>query len=221
MTYPRAINDLSRHNGPLANEIKDALIRVSESGWYILGREVVAFEKAFAGYCGVSSAVGVANGTDALELALAAVGVGPGEKVALAANAGGYGTTAVNALGAVPVYVDIDAGTFGLDPRALEPALRVGDIRAVIVTHLYGGLADIAGVARLAARYNVALIEDCAQAHGAERDGQEGRLMGSCRSVQFLPHEEPWCPRRRRRGGHQRRRRGGTGHEHAPVRLGR
>src|SRR4051794_25034711 len=100
MTSLRAINDLSRHNGAIAEDLKAAVSRVFDSGWYILGNEVAAFERAFAQYCGVSFAVGVGNGTDALELALAAVGVGRDDKVALAANAGGYGTTAVNAIGA-------------------------------------------------------------------------------------------------------------------------
>ena len=85
---PSAINDLSRQHRPLAAELSEALLGVLDSGWYVLGANAVTFEQAFADYCGVPFAVGVANGTDALELALAAVGVGPGDPVALAANAG-------------------------------------------------------------------------------------------------------------------------------------
>jgi len=187
MTSLRAINDLSRHNGAIADELAAAVSRVLDSGWYILGTEVAAFERAFAEYCGVAFAVGVGNGTDALELALAAVGVGREQKVALAANAGGYGTTAVNAIGAVPVYVDVDAGTFGLDPSALERVLRAGDIRAVIVTHLYGGLADIEEITRVSTAYGVKLIEDCAQAHGAERDGSKAGSWGDAAAFSFYP----------------------------------
>src|SRR3954453_14573925 len=89
------INDLRRHNGPLLPEIESRLKTVLESGWYILGAEVRVFEESFAAFCGVSHCVGVGNGTDALELALRAVGIGPGDQVVTVANAGGYGTTAI------------------------------------------------------------------------------------------------------------------------------
>jgi dTDP-4-amino-4,6-dideoxygalactose transaminase len=148
---------------------------------------VAAFERAFAEYCGLAHAVGVANGTDALELALAAVGVGRGDAVALAGNAGGYGTTAVNALGAVPSYVDVGPATASLDPRALDLACRSGQIRAVVVTHLYGRLADIEEIVRVAASHGVKVIEDCAQAHGAIRAGKRAGSWGDAGAFSFYP----------------------------------
>jgi aminotransferase EvaB len=181
------MNDLARHNGTLATELAEALTRVLDSGWYVLGREVTAFETAFAEYCGVPFAVGVANGTDALELALAAAGVGRGQQVALAANAGGYGSTAVQALGAVPVYVDVDPMTHGLDPEALHRILRTRDIRAVIATHLYGRLCDIVEICRLTAAHGARLVEDCAQAHGATRDGRRAGAYGDAAAFSFYP----------------------------------
>jgi dTDP-4-amino-4,6-dideoxygalactose transaminase len=187
MTSLRGINDLARHNGPLSAEIRAALDRVLDSGWYVLGTEVTAFEQAFADYCGVAHAVGVANGTDALELALAAVGVGRGDAVALAANAGGYGTTAVNALGAEPIYVDVDPLRAGLDPKGLDRACRSRDIRAVIITHLYGTLASVEETVRVAATHGVKVIEDCAQAHGATRAGRRAGSWGDAATFSFYP----------------------------------
>lgn len=187
MTPPRAINDLSRHNRPLADQLKTAIDRVLDRGWYILGAEVAAFEQAFAEYCGVAHAIGVANGTDALELALAAVGVARGETVALAANAGGYGTTAVQALGATPRYVDVVEATATLDPAALDRACRSEPVRAVVVTHLYGRLADMDEIMRVAAAHGVKVIEDCAQAHGASRNGKRAGSWGDAAAFSFYP----------------------------------
>src|SRR5512133_2981199 len=102
------INDLRRHNQPLLPQLEARVRRVLESGWYILGAEVAAFEASFATYCGTAQCVGVGNGTDALELALRALDVGPGDQVATVANAGGYSKTAIRCAGAEPLYVDID-----------------------------------------------------------------------------------------------------------------
>jgi aminotransferase EvaB len=187
ITSLRAINDLSRHNGPLAAEIRAAVDRVLDSGWYILGAEVAAFERAFADYCGVAHAVGVANGTDALELALAAVGVGRGDAVALTANAGGYGTTAVHAVGAEPIYVDVDPVRASLDPEALDRACRSRTIRAVIITHLYGALGAIDETVQVAAAHGVKVVEDCAQAHGATRAGRRAGSWGDAAAFSFYP----------------------------------
>ncbi|WP_203981149.1 DegT/DnrJ/EryC1/StrS family aminotransferase [Planosporangium flavigriseum] len=181
------MNDLVAHNASLADELSDAVMRVLNSGWYILGREVKAFEEAFAAYCGVPFAIGVANGTDALELALAGVGVGRGDRVALVANAGGYGTSAVNALGAVGVYVDVDLDTQLIDASALDRVLAGADIRAVIVTHLYGRLADMAELMAVADRHGVKVVEDCAQAHGASRDNRRAGSFGHVAAFSFYP----------------------------------
>jgi dTDP-4-amino-4,6-dideoxygalactose transaminase len=184
----RAMNDLAAHNASLAAELSAAVTRVLDSGWYILGNEVKAFEAAFADFCGVPHAIGVANGTDALELALAGVGVGRDDRVALVANAGGYGTTAVNALGAVGVYVDVDADTQLIDPVSLDRVLCAGGVRAVVVTHLYGRLAGMPALLEVAARHGVRVVEDCAQAHGAaSADGRRAGSFGDVAAFSFYP----------------------------------
>lgn len=184
MTTLSAVNELARHNAPLADELSAAVTDVVHGGWYVLGRRVTAFEEAFADFCGAPHAVGVASGTDALELALAAVGVGRGDRVALVANAGGYGTTAVLALGATPVYVDVDPATSTMDPELLK---HVGDVRAVIVTHLYGRVADVAAITHWARRTGAKVVEDCAQAHGAARDGRGVGTWGDAGAFSFYP----------------------------------
>lgn len=183
----KAINDLFRHNEPLEPEISKVFQNFLARGWYVLGAEVTAFEREFAAYCGTEYALGVANGTDALELALRTAGVEAGDRVALVANAGGYGTFAVNAIGAVPVYVDVDAFSLNMDVLALERALQASSISAIIVTHLYGRLANIEEISRLARDQGVKLIEDCAQAHGAVRDGKKAGSWGDLATFSFYP----------------------------------
>lgn len=145
----------------------------------MLGSHVAAFEKAFADYCGATFCIGVANGTDALELALKAVGIKPGQHVVVCANAAMYGTSAVLACQAHPVFVDIDPQSATLCPITLREVLRSTQqpIAAIIVTHLYGRLADMSRIVALAKEYDIRLIEDCAQSHGA-RDADH-RLAGS------------------------------------------
>ena len=142
--------------------------RVLDSGWYIHGPELAAFEEAFAAYCGTAACVGTGNGTDALELALRAVGVDAGDEVAAVANAGMYATTAIRAVGAVPLLVDIDPATLLMSPAALAASLGPRT-RAVVATHLYGRMAAMPEIQRVAG--GIPVIEDCAQAHGAKLVG--------------------------------------------------
>ena len=114
---PSKLNDLLAHNRRFESELRDAFDRVLASGWFALGPEVEAFEAEFARYCGVPHCIGVASGTDALELALRGIGVEPGDEVITAANAGMYSTHAILAIGATPVYADVVAGGFALCPR--------------------------------------------------------------------------------------------------------
>ena len=180
------INDLSRHNGPLLPEIQSRVTTVLQSGWYILGAEVRAFEKSFAAYCGVSHCIGVGNGTDALELALRALRIGPGDEVITVANGGGYGTTAIRCAGAVPVYVDVHSESMSMDPAAL--AGRITPLtRAIMVTHLYGRMADMAGLLAIAGAARIPIIEDCAQAHGARLDGRAAGAWGQLGCFSFYP----------------------------------
>ena len=179
-------NDLKRHSKEILPDLQTALDRVLRSGWYIQGPEVSAFEKEFAAYCGVERCVGVANGTDALELALRAAGVGPGSRVVTVANAGMYSTTAIRSIGAEPVYVDVDGAALTMDPDALA-AILTEDIKAVVVTHLYGRMAPMLRIAQIAARSKVPLIEDCAQAHGASVDGRKAGAWGCMGCFSFYP----------------------------------
>ena len=117
------INDLKRHSDSISGELEDAIKRVVSCGWYILGPEVEAFEAEFADYCGVDHCVGVGNGTDALELALRALDIEPGDQVATVANAGMYSTTAIRTADAEPLYVDVDPVSMTMDVDALAAAL--------------------------------------------------------------------------------------------------
>jgi dTDP-3-amino-2,3,6-trideoxy-4-keto-D-glucose/dTDP-3-amino-3,4,6-trideoxy-alpha-D-glucose/dTDP-2,6-dideoxy-D-kanosamine transaminase len=167
-------------------DLAGAMQRVLESNSYILGREVAQFESEFAGNVGTGHCVSVANGTDALELALRAVGVAPGDRVACVANAGFYSSTAVHLVGAVPQYVDVDEQTLTMSPAALAEVLA-GRPAAVIATHLYGQLADIERLAHMCRAAGVALIEDCAQAHGARRGGQPAGSFADIGCFSFYP----------------------------------
>lgn len=179
---------LTRRLAPLQPRLQAVAAEVIAGGHYVLGPRVEAFEAAFAAYCGVAHAVGVGNGTDALEIALRAVGVSAGDRVVLAANAAMYGTSAVLACGAVPVYADILPGEATLDPDAVAAALRSQTPRAVLVTHLYGRLARVEALRALADRHGAALVEDCAQAHGASTaDGRRAGGFGDAAAFSFYP----------------------------------
>ncbi len=169
------VNDLRRQTAALKDEIAAAVERVVGSGWYILGQEGVTFERDFANYCGTAECVGVANGTDALELSFRALEIGPGTRVATVANAGGYVTAALNLVGATPIYADVDPDNQLMDLAKLEALTSSGQIDAVVITHLFGRLHDMDAVLAMARGAGIPIIEDCAQAHGARRgDGAAG-----------------------------------------------
>jgi dTDP-4-amino-4,6-dideoxygalactose transaminase len=180
------INDLSRHNAALLPALAEALRSVGESGWYILGPRVREFEAAFAPYCGVDHCIGTGNGTDALELALRATGVRPGDEVVTAANAGGYATTAILACGAIPLFADVDPVSMLLDPDAVE-AVLTPKARAIVATHLYGRMADMQRILAIARKAGVATLEDCAQAHGARLEGRPAGAWGDAGCFSFYP----------------------------------
>ncbi len=167
-------------------DLLSPLKQVLESEWFVLGKQVNAFETEFAEYCGVSHCVSLANGTDALELALKAVGVEAGDSVWMAANAGFYGSTAARAFGAVPFYVDVDDATLVISVEQLRKA-NGPKPKAIIVTHLYGQLADMAAVMSWAKEHGVPVIEDCAQAHGASRAGRRAGSWGDISCFSFYP----------------------------------
>ena len=176
----------SSKDANLGVDLVGAMQRVVERNWYVLGTEVAAFEAEFATYQGVRSCISLANGTDALEIALRTLCIGPGKRVALVANAGFYGSTAVHTVGAEPVYVDVDTVTLTMAPAALQAALA-SSVDAVIVTHLYGQMADIEKIAAMVAASKVPLIEDCAQSHGASRNGRRAGSFGDIACYSFYP----------------------------------
>src|SRR3954452_19562217 len=186
MTRRVPLNDLVRQNLLIHDELVGSARRVIERGWYVLGSEGADFEKAFAAYCGVPHAIGVANGTDGIELALRAIGVGDGDRVATVANAGFYASTAIHAIGARPLYVDVVAKTHSMNVDCLQRELAQNPVRAVIATHLYGRLADVEAIAAICKPLGIPVIEDCAQAHGATRNGKAGSF-GDAGCFSFYP----------------------------------
>lgn len=179
-------NNLKPLHEPLLPEIADAVARVLQRGWFILGPEGEAFEDAFARYHGVKHAVGVANGTDAIELALRAAGVGPGDEVITVAHTAVATVCAVERAGARPVLVDIDPATYTMAPAAAAAAITPRT-RALLPVHLYGRPADMPALQALAERHHLVLIEDCAQAHGARLGDQLVGTFGALAAFSFYP----------------------------------
>ncbi|MGQ0799722.1 MAG: DegT/DnrJ/EryC1/StrS family aminotransferase [Pseudomarimonas sp.] len=166
--------------------LADAVLGVLDSGWFVLGPQVERFEVDFAAYCGTSHCVGVGNGSEALELALKAVGVVAGDSVATVANAGYYASTAILACGAMPLFVDVEDAHLQMDPQALD-AVLLKRPRALVVTHLYGQLAHIECIVARCHAAGVPVIEDCAQAHGARRGGRVAGSFGDLGCYSFYP----------------------------------
>jgi dTDP-4-amino-4,6-dideoxygalactose transaminase len=155
------------------SEIDQAIKRVLDSGWYVLGTEVDAFEKEFASFHGKDlHAVGVANGTDAIALCLGGLGLGTGDEVITPSHTAVATVAGIEQAGCTPVFADIDPNTRCIAPKSIEE--RVGNnTRAIMPVHIYGQPADMSRILEIANAHNLALVEDCSQAHGAEIDGQK------------------------------------------------
>ncbi len=169
-----------------AAAVKAAIDRVAASGWFILGPEVAAFEAEFAAASGAAHAVGVGNGTDAIALILRALGIGPGDEVITTPLSAAYTALAVMMVGARPVFADIDPERLTLDPAAAAAAIGPRT-RAILPVHLYGQAADLTALAALAARHQLALVEDCCQAHLATGDGRPVGTVGVAGAFSFYP----------------------------------
>lgn len=178
-------NDLSRGMKRDRAELLDATARVLDSGYAIHGAEHAAFERELAAYVGVREAVGVATGTDALELAIKAVMPEGRTRVLTAGNAGAYTSTATVRAGFEPVYADIDPTTLCLTAETV--ASRLDGVGVVVVTHLYGRLGDAAALRELCDANGIALVEDCAQAIGAVRGGRQAGSFGHAATISFYP----------------------------------
>jgi dTDP-4-amino-4,6-dideoxygalactose transaminase len=177
-------------------EIDAALTRAARSGWYILGQEVEAFEREFARYIGCEFGVGVASGTDAIELALRACEVQEGDLVFTVSHTAVATVVAIERMGAIPVLVDIDPATYTMDPDRLEHAIaEVGRNaalsgrrgRAVVPVHLYGHPSDMPAIVDISRRAGLRIVEDCAQAHGAAIDGRKVGTWGDVAAFSFYP----------------------------------
>ena len=174
----------------LADEetIRAAVDRVLSSGRYILGEEVQAFESEFADFLGGGYVIGVANGTDALELALRAAGVRPGDVVATVANTVSATAAAIEQIGARPLFVEIEADTMLMSASALEREIESGTaVRAVVPVHLYGNPANMSRIGEYCARREIPVVEDCAQSHGATLDGKKTGTFGQIAAFSFYP----------------------------------
>ena len=171
-----AFNTL-RQVAELEREIRAAMDRVMASGWFILGEEVRAFEREFARFCEAREAVGVGNGTDAIELALRAVGVGAGDEVITVAHTAPFTGLAVLAIGATPVFVDVEEETMLMNPAKIEAALSPAT-KAILPVSLYGQACDLDRIESLAEGSGVRVVVDAAQAHGASSGGSRGAALG-------------------------------------------
>jgi dTDP-4-amino-4,6-dideoxygalactose transaminase len=185
--------DLKAHHEPLQKEIMDALEQVFRSQAFILGPEVTKLEERVASYSQTRYGIGVSSGTDALLLALMAIGVGHGDEVITTPYSFFATAGAVARLGAKPVLVDIDPKTYNIDPAKIRGAIT-SKTKAVIPVHLYGQCADMAPILDIAQRHNLKVIEDAAQAIGAEyRDGRRAGSMGTVGCLSFFPSKNLGC----------------------------
>lgn len=170
----------------LKEELDAAYRRVMESGWYILGQEVEAFEAEFAAYCEAKHCIGVANGLDALHLIVRGYGIGEGDEVIVPSNTYIATWLAVTHAGATPVPVEPDERTYNIDPAKIEQAITP-HTKAIMVVHLYGQTADMDSINVIAGKHGLKVIEDCAQAHGARYKGRRAGSLGDAAGFSFYP----------------------------------
>jgi len=185
-TFIIPLIDLRAQYQSIKPEVDAAVQRVLDSGQFILGPEVDALEREVAAYCGTSHAVGVASGTDALELSLRLCGIGPGDEVITTAFSFFATAEAILAVGAVPVFVDIDRSTYALDPARLSSAVSPRT-KAVLPVHLFGHPCDMGAIMAFARQHQFKVVEDCAQAIGASYRGQQVGSFGDAGAFSFYP----------------------------------
>jgi dTDP-4-amino-4,6-dideoxygalactose transaminase len=185
-------NDVIQAANPFAQfkahekEIRAAIEKVLASGWYILGEEVKAFEREFAEFIGVKYSIGVANGTDALSLALKACGIGQGDEVITVSHSAVATVAAIEMIGAIPVFADIEPTSRCIDPAKILPLIS-GSTKAIVPVHIYGQPAHMIEIKNIADKYNLKVVEDCAQAHGAAISGKKVGTFGDAAAFSFYP----------------------------------
>src|SRR2546423_8569353 len=180
--------DTSSTLGPLRDQMSEAIERVLDSERYILGEEVRAFEREFAAYCCTTHAIGVANGTEAITIALRALGVGPGDEVVVPSFTFYASAEAVVNAGAAPVFCDIDPDTFCVTAETVERALTPAT-KAIIAVHLFGNVAPVPDLVR----FGLPIVEDAAQAAGASLNGVMAGALGSAATFSFFPSKNLFC----------------------------
>lgn len=183
---PVPLLDLARQHRPLRAQILEALAQVYDSGAFVLGPEVKKLENTFAQYCQVAHAIGCASGSDALLLALMALGVGPGDEVIVPSFTFFSTVSSVTRLGARPVFADIEPNTFTLDPQQIASTITPRT-RVILPVHLFGQCADMEAIGRLAADAGLAVVEDCAQSIGAQWAGRPCGSLGDVGCFSFYP----------------------------------
>jgi dTDP-4-amino-4,6-dideoxygalactose transaminase len=178
--------DLAAQYRTISTEVNEAISKVIRNTDFILGREVSLFEEEFASFCEAKWAIGVDSGTSALELALRAYEIGPGDEVITAANSFIASALAISHAGATPVFVDVDPDTYTIDVAAIEKAITPRT-KAIIPVHLYGHPADMDPIVQLAQRHKLVIIEDACQAHGARYKGKKTGSLGHAAAFSFYP----------------------------------
>jgi len=178
--------DLQKINAQYSDEIEAAIRRVLHSGWYILGNEVKSFEEEYASYCGTKHCIGVANGLDALTLIIRAYGFGPGDEIIVPANTYIASILAISQNGVNPVLVEPNISTYNIKPEAIEEKIT-DKTKAIMVVHLYGQCVDMKPIYDIAKQYNLKIIEDAAQAHGALYQGKRVGSLGNAAGFSFYP----------------------------------
>ena len=179
-------SELKTQYESIKDEIQEAFEQVFASSWFVLGKNVEAFEKEFASYCQANYGIGVGSGTEALHLALLTCDVQPGDEVITVANTAVPTISAISFAQATPVFVDIDPDSYTMNPKLIEEKIT-DKTRAILPVHLYGQSADMRPILKLAKKYNLKVIEDACQAHGAEYDGKKVGALGDLGCFSFYP----------------------------------
>ena len=180
------VSDSKAQYEAIKPEIDGAIQRVLDSGWFVLGKEVVAFEAEFATWNDNKYAVGVGNGTDAIALALRAVGIGPGDEVITTTHTATFGVLGISMAGATPVLCDINPATGNIDPSQIVARIT-SRTKAIMPVHLYGAPAEMEPILAIADQHGLVVVEDCAQAHGAEYKGRKVGTLGRIAAFSFYP----------------------------------
>lgn len=184
--------DLHKINERFRTEIDERIKKVLDSGWYILGKEGEIFEKNFASYCGVKHAIGAANGLDALKLIIKAYGFGEGDEIIVPANTYIASILAITDNRCTPVLVEPDINTYNINPDLIEEKITP-KTKAIMVVHLYGQAVEMEKILQLAKKYDLKIIEDSAQAHGAVYQGKKTGNLGDASGFSFYPGKNLGC----------------------------